>query len=406
MEQKLTFTNSILTLNQAIKIKTKLSDVMARYSGVGPSFDIIRLGLAIVILFGHTRNLIFSGAESPSAAAQLNFDIGNNLNALVPDSIFSYIMQIESRIYVLYVPMFFVLSGFLVAGSALRLKNIRVFLIHRGLRIFPALTFEVFLSAIILGMFFSKLPVRDYVRDPQFLRYFGNIFGFVTFTLPGVFEENPLPNIVNVNLWTLPAEFYCYLTFSIAMAIGLPYYVGRTLIFIVVTYVALSIAAVLWGFGVAPSVYSNLAITYYFAVGVAFFVLKSYIPYHFTVFLFSAIAVALATPFPNLSFVIAPLLAYLTIYIGFLPKLALPFLKGNDYSYGIYLYGFPISQGIVSIFPKISRMELFLLALSMTLAVAICSWHWIEKPCLKLKKRLTNSKSATVMEIKTAQDKN
>lgn len=406
MEQKLNYTNSIPNLNETIKIKTSLSDIIARYSGVGPSFDIIRLGLAILILYGHTRNLISSGAETPSVTAQLQFDFETNLNGLLPNSIVSYIMQIQSRIYVLYVPMFFALSGFLVAGSALRLKSIRVFLIHRALRIFPALTFEVFLSAIILGMFFSKLSIKDYVSDPQFLRYFGNIFGFVTFTLPGVFEENPLPNIVNLNLWTLPAEFYCYLAFSIAMAIGLPYHLGRTLVFIVSTYVALSMASIIWGIGVAPSVYSTLAITYYFVIGVAVFVLKSYIPYYFTFFLFSAITVALATPFPNLSFVIAPLLAYITIYIGFLPKLALPFLKGNDYSYGIYLYGFPISQGIVSILPKISRLELFFLALTITLAVAICSWHWIEKPCLKLKKRLTSSKSATVMEIKTAKDKN
>ena len=54
----------------------------------------------------------------------------------------------------------------------------------------------------------------------NFYRYFGNIFGFVTYELPGVFTDNPVPALVNGNLWTLPPEFYCYLVLSALMASG------------------------------------------------------------------------------------------------------------------------------------------------------------------------------------------
>ena len=95
---------------------------------------------------------------------------------------------------------FFALSGFLVAGSALRTKSVRVFLSFRVLRIVPALMTEVALSALVLGPIVTVKPLAQYFSGAEFYQYFGNILGLVRYPLPGVFANNPRANFVNANL--------------------------------------------------------------------------------------------------------------------------------------------------------------------------------------------------------------
>ena len=76
------------------------------------------------------------------------------------------------------------------------------------------------LSALVLGPLLTTLPLSKYFTDPQFFRYFGNIVGWITFYLPGVFQQND-PPIVNINLWTLPSEFDCYVITAALMSFGL-----------------------------------------------------------------------------------------------------------------------------------------------------------------------------------------
>ncbi len=61
----------------------------------------------------------------------------------------------------------------------------------RALRLIPALAVEVTLSALLLGAFFTTLPLGRYLSSPELISYFGNVVGLVHFTLPGVFEHNP-----------------------------------------------------------------------------------------------------------------------------------------------------------------------------------------------------------------------
>ena len=80
---------------------------------------------------------------------------------------------------------------------------------------------EVFLSAFVLGAIYTTLPLADYFTSPHFFRYFGNMFGFITYKLPGVFTDNRIPGIVNLNLWTLPAEFDCYAITAVLIYTGI-----------------------------------------------------------------------------------------------------------------------------------------------------------------------------------------
>ena len=84
-------------------------------------------------------------------------------------------------------PMFFALSGFLVAGSLDRCRTLVSFFGLRVLRIVPALAVEVTLSALIFGPLLTSLPLREYFGSPVFFSYFLNMLGDIHFLLPGLF---------------------------------------------------------------------------------------------------------------------------------------------------------------------------------------------------------------------------
>ena len=107
-------------------------------------------------------------------------------------------------------PMFFALSGFLVAGSLERCKTLLTFLGLRVLRIYPALAVEVVLSAFLIGASVTTYPLHDYFTAPLLFHYLRNSFGDIHFFLPGVFNTNPWPGMVNFQLWTVPYELFCY----------------------------------------------------------------------------------------------------------------------------------------------------------------------------------------------------
>jgi peptidoglycan/LPS O-acetylase OafA/YrhL len=59
---------------------------------------------------------------------------------------------------------------------------------------------------------------------------------------------------------------------------------------------------------------------------------------------------------------------------------------GGDYSYGLYIYGYPVQQ-MLSHFGAASLGYPAFLSLSFAAAglLAAASWHWIERPALSLK---------------------
>ena len=62
------------------------------------------------------------------------------------------------------------------------------------------------------------------------------------------------------------------------------------------------------------------------------------------------------------------------------------FARYGDFSYGLYLYAFPIQQLLVLYYGRrLTIPALFGSALVLTLCVAIVSWYAVERPCLRLK---------------------
>lgn len=92
---------------------------------------------------------------------------------------------------------------------------------------------------------------------------------------------------------------------------------------------------------------------------------------------------------PSLDLLLCFPLSYLVIWAGLTDLPKLPLFRRGDYSYGIYLYHFPILQALVATVPFTHWAQLNLVAFFVVSAFAMFSWHFIEKPVLRLRKHFS-----------------
>jgi peptidoglycan/LPS O-acetylase OafA/YrhL len=133
-----------------------------------------------------------------------------------------------------------------------------------------------------------------------------------------------------------------------------------------------------------------------FAVGAALFSLRRWVTLRWELALLALAAwfgtVALGGAAPEIGAVV--LGPYLVMYLAYsthtlvrLPR------RFGDYSYGTYIYAFPVQQTISLVLYPIGGWLMFLVATPITLALAIPSWHFVERPALNMKHRITGAES-------------
>lgn len=301
-------------------------------------------------------------------------------------------------------PMFFALSGFLVAGSLDRCKTIIKFLGLRVILIFPALCVEVFLSAFILGTLLTSLPLEDYFADKKFYSYLLNAVGHIHYELPGVFENNPKPNTVNGQLWTVPYELYCYISLSILAILGL-HRKPRILLGATVLIAMLGLLLFCYKHGIdmerKPSNVPGFMLVICFLGGVVMSRYNQIIIWSKKIFFIALVSAMALLSFPVYGdFLSIVPICYVTVFLGLCNPKKLFLLQGADYSYGIFLYGYAIQQAIMSLNPSLHVWYLnLLIAIPSSLLMAIISWHLIEKPALSLRSYVTQAENK-FLEIK------
>lgn len=285
--------------------------------------------------------------------------------------------------------IFFSISGYLVAQSWENDKNIIRFIQRRALRIFPGLIACILITVFALGPILTNLTLHDYIFNDQVFDYLKNIVLYINFNLPGVFIYNHYPNAVNGSLWSLPIEFFLYITLAI---FGLFRFQKLMAIIVVLSFMAIT---KLWAmqapdpFVVYRSDVRQIAwLGIYFWIGIIFFKfgIKRYFSQTNT---FIAIILWLSLSrwpeiFTMASWIIIPFLA---LSFGLTNDNYITKMTRYDYSYGIYIYAFPIQQTVVSIFPEISILPYLLTTGIATIIFAGLSWHLIEKPAMTLKPR-------------------
>jgi len=287
----------------------------------------------------------------------------------------------------LIVPMFFALSGFLVAGSLERSKTLITFLGLRVIRIMPALSVEVLLSALILGPLLTSKPLGAYFSDPVFQSYFWNILGDIHYRLPGLFESNPVP-LVNGQLWTVPYELICYLMLTGLSVFGIFKRRRWLLLCLVALYVA-EIANTAFRPNLDYKGPGGTTLLISFVAGLVIYRYRDMIAWSKSLFAIALVLSLILTNFPNgIRFVAIPA-AYCVVYLGLLDPSKNKIILSGDYSYGLFLYGFPIQQAIMSISPGLRQWYTnILVSLPCAVFVAVCSWWLVEKPVLAHRSKL------------------
>ena len=282
----------------------------------------------------------------------------------------------------LILPMFFALSGFLVAGSLERCKTLFTFLGLRAIRIFPALAAEIFISALLICPLFTTEPTKAYFTAREFHYYFLNILGDIHYHLPGVFTANPV-DAVNGQLWTAPYELICYIVIA-GLALAGAVRDRRILPAALAVFYFLEIAHTLIHPRHANGLASGWSLVMIFLAGITLYRYRDMVPRNRKLFLASlALGVALIAA-PNGDRFEALPLAYVTVYLGLLNPPRQRWLLSGDYSYGLLLYGFPIQQACVALgFARGHWYVNLAAAIPVAFAVAVTSWWLVEKPPLK-----------------------
>lgn len=336
------------------------ADKIETADGRPSGFDYLRIGLALMVVFIHVPQVVYGWSVA-----------------------YPFWMPWLRPLSAIVVPMFFALSGFLVAGSMLRSKTLVTFFGLRILRIAPALSVEVTLSALILGPTFTNLPLSDYFSDRLFFRYFYNLIGHVQYSLPGVFSSNPFPDQVNSQLWTIPPELKCYILMGV-LSLVLAF---RNRWYLLGVAVAFNVLAFAFYHGAEPGRINvpPIAIVGAFLAGVVLFMFRDRIAANFLLFATCLLGCIALLYIPDGDYFIAFPVAYATVYLGTFN----PVRHGGDYadySYGIYLYGFPIQQAVTALTGPYRSWYLDLcFVLPLTFIVAALSWRLIERPALQLR---------------------
>lgn len=339
------------------------------------NFNLIRILAALAVLVSHSFAVSLGFDEAEPGRVSLQLTPGD-----------------------VAVDVFFVISGFLVTGSLLARASVREFVWARVLRIYPALLTMVVVVVFVLGPLMSTISAGSYFASPLtwiFLVKNSTAFISIGKFLPGVFEDLPYPSEVNASLWTLFYEVSMYewlLAFwlvggGLARRFGTP----RGKLFFGLINGA-CIVAMLAYLGVRlhhPGFHPFLRLFYFFFTGAALYAHRGRVPLSWPACLAVLVAMLLATSSATAFFVVYTIgLPYVVLFVAHAPGGALRrYNRLGDYSYGIYIFAYPIQQTLVSFNPGLQPLALIVASLGVTLPLAVISWHLIERPALSLRRR-------------------
>jgi peptidoglycan/LPS O-acetylase OafA/YrhL len=367
--------------------------VTANAEKSGNAFDALRVAAALAVLYSHSYALY--GLPEPAPLA------GQTWGSLA-------------------VAFFFAVSGFLVCQSWQRDPHMLRFAARRALRIFPGLCVVVLLTALIIGAAFTSFPLAKYLSSSSPWVYIATgVLGLGSPPLTGVFEYNPYPVSTNGSLWTLKYELIMYASLAVfgrfvnrahlkrVCACAFAFF-GSLWLFLTLTGQADLAVPFVWRLGIEIYVARVAYLGAFFFAGASFYLNFSRISLSPLVALGLIIA---AVMIPNRVVVMLMLwlaVPYLVIVFAFKAPAIFRKVNGFDYSYGIYIYAFPIQQMLSPLGVRLGWpwSVVLLTSVAATITSAAISWHCIEEPALRLKRfiRARRQQSPTGAALVATQD--
>lgn len=338
-----------------------LSDVC---HGRNNNLNLIRMMAALAVLVSHAWPISLGhGTEQPLTRI-LHFNLGQ-----------------------LALVVFFGISGFLIARSFERQPRLRTWVLARVLRLFPALAVMLLLTVTLLGPVVTDLPAEDYATDPETHSYVlrNLLLAFRQDMLPGVFEHQPLPVETNGSLWTLRYEVLCYIGVMVMGLLG-AFQRWRPLVAVASVLAVAYVVAFAVPSSVLPTwLGSFLSLAMPFAIGVGFYLARARLVLHPVILIGLVLATAAAIRTPLYQPMLDLAVCYGVFVLAYLPKIVISRYNAvGDYSYGLYIYAWPVQQSVIHFFGPMSPMSNIAIALPIALALAWASWTLVERPALKL----------------------
>lgn len=319
------------------------------------NFDFMRLFAALLVLTGHVNQYCLQGNYT---FLEHNGTIG--------------------------LAIFFAISGYLIPMSWERTKKTQKFLINRCLRILPALWVAVLITVFILGPITTSLPLGEYFSHKETYVYLiVNPTLTTYFYLPGVFEDYGLKGLVNGALWSIQWEFMLYILILFLGIIRLLNVYILTILYILSTIFITSLVA-----NDDDSVTRVFCVLMFVSGSIIFYTLKKITNRNKHIITILCIILVVFSAIYDIGYFIPLAFAWLIIHFAYIK---IPHIcnirKFGDYSYGIYLYHYPIIKALIY-FSNGQIILINLLAMStlLSFAFAFLSWHLIERKALKFKK--------------------
>lgn len=321
-------------------------------------FDFLRVVFCLIIILSHLYEL--------SQSEKLKF------------------LSFFYEIGILGLQAFFIISGFLVAKSYRRTSTLKKYFVKRAKRLFPAYLFLLLVTVVSIS-FFSRLSFLDYFTNTDVYKYLVWNAVFLNFMhpcLPGVFENNILC-AVNGSLWTLKVEESFYIVLPIIF-----YLIRKTkkasAILLIIYFSSLLYWYIMDDIFDKPLLAKQMpGYLAFFAVGIFLNLNLTYVlKYSKKLFIMAIISLLLTYFFRFQINILYPAsFGLIIIVIAYNFHFFNAFGKYGDYTYGLYIYHFPIIQLFkeYDLFEKYDPIMMVLAVILITLSFAMFSWFFIEK---------------------------
>jgi peptidoglycan/LPS O-acetylase OafA/YrhL len=364
------------------KIKNLLTFSEVKIDLKNNAFDFARLVLALMVVFSHSAWVGFGQLilTIPAKDLQSQIDPGQI-------SVFG----------------FFSISGFLIANSWIYSKNIVDFMQKRFYRLFPGYWVCIFVCVSIFSPLYFVLNgnnIFDYF-DKNGLNstnyFWNNILLDVKTRGIGEVLKNAKTGEINGPLWSLIFEFRAYILIAILGVVGI--FKNKFLILLPFIFFWYSHYNVVFNpeyrtwFEIWVGDYKIAILFSYFFAGATFLVWKDKVIMDWKIFGIAVLSIFYVIKINQFA-IIAPLsFTYIIIYLAAVLPIRNLSKKIGDWSYGIYIYSWPIQNLLVLIgVTKLGLWSYTLISLICSCVAGYLSWNLIEKRFLARHKTLAVEK--------------
>lgn len=344
------------------------------------SLGAIRLFLAIAVLFDHAFPLGGYGVDPLHNLTGGQATIGS-----------------------LAVDGFFGISGYLIAKSGAN-SDIIQFLWRRFLRIFPAYWAVLLFSAVVVGPLFWVIehnPISTYFNRSEGgpLTYLTNNwtlkvgqYGIHDIFLSTPWGETTHTSVFNGSIWTLEYEWFSYMIIAVLCVGGVLLRAKILVPILTALFFSLSLLNISSP-GAVGNIFPFLADSYrvslplVFLFGACLAIYSKRIPFDTKLALICLLTIIASLKYGGYAQLGTPALVYFVLWLGAkLPRTWQWIGAKNDYSYGIYIYGFLVQQMLASLGVNAwGYLPYVAITILITWGFAWLSWHLLEKRAMKLK---------------------